>query len=194
MSLSHRYRNFGSSPPPNEKVLTDLEQIEERNLESFENGYKSGWDDAVAAQETTRANVTAEFGRNLQEISFSFHEARAALAKELRNVLEPVLTALLPKIAGEALAAHVLDQIDEISREAMERRVEIAVSPQRIMSMQTLFEDILKDPFEIVADDTLSADQVFIRIGTEEREIDFEPWLQAVRDALASHFDSISGS
>lgn len=192
MSLSHRYQNFGIPQPQGSSTgpLGD-DQIEEDKLQSFENGYKSGWDDAVSAQETTRSNVSAEFARNLQEASFSYHEARSALVKELRDVIEPVMTKILPEIAGETLAVHVLDQITQIARDKLDCPVEVAVSPTRLVTMQTVFEEVLKEPFEIVPDECLSADQVFLRIGREEREIDFAPWLQQVKDSVAAYFDSI---
>lgn len=192
MSLSHRYRNFGASQPHGGQAQPiEAEQIEEDKLQSFEEGYKSGWDDAVCAQETTRANVSAEFARNLQEASFSYHEARSALVQELRNVIEPLMENLLPAIASETLAAHILDQITQVSRDNLGRPIEVAVSPTRVTAMQTIFEDVIKEPFVIVADDCMAADQVFLRVGQEEREVDFAPWLQEVKDGLSAYFDSI---
>lgn len=193
MTLSHRYQNFGvkNAPQLGDETSIGAEKIEEDKLQSFENGYQSGWDDAVAAQGTTRENVTAEFARNLQEASFSFHEARTALLRELQSTVEPIINELLPGIAGETIALHILDQISKATKEALELPIEIVVSPSRVSTLQTLFEDVLKEPFEIIEDATLGEDQVFLRLGQKEKEIDFAPWLGQVKDALSTHFESI---
>ena len=192
MTLSHRYQNFGV--PVAQVGHTDTtatEKIEEDKLQSFENGYQSGWDDAVAAQSTTRDNITAEFAQNLQEISFGYFEARMALARELRSVIEPVLAKLLPSIARDTLHAHILEKIESEIKSSLDIPVEIAVSPSRVVTLQSLLEETLKAPYEIIPDNTLLEDQVFLRLGQCEYEIDFEPWLQQVNDAVTTYFSTI---
>lgn len=192
MTLSHRYQNFGMPLAQNGNAApTSVEKIEEDKLQSFEDGYQSGWDDAVAAQGTTRDNVTAEFARSLQEASFSYHEARSSIVREFRGIMEPLLDELLPRLSRETVAAHVLEQIESLSKEALDHSIEICTAPNRVVTMQSLFENAIKDPFIIKADDSLKDDQVFIRLGNQEREIDFEPWIQQVQGAVTAYFDSI---
>lgn len=192
MTLAHRYQKFGATEARSAPEETaGAEQLEEEKLQSFENGYQSGWDDAVAAQGTTRDNVTAEFARNLQEASFAYHEARTALARELRDLVEPLLGELLPLLARETLALHVLDIVSSAAKKAMDQPIEIVVAPNRVLTLEALFEASLTEPFEIRPDDTMDQDQVFLRLGSQEQEIDFQPWLEQVNASLASYLDTI---
>jgi flagellar assembly protein FliH len=191
MSLSHRYKNFSPQTPQDLHGATgSIEKVEEQKLQSFEDGYKSGWDDALAAQKTMRSDITAEFGRNLQEASFSYHEARTALARELRSVMEPILCDLLPKVAQETLAAHVIDEISALTQQTLDRQIEVAVHPGRLQSMESVCSDELSQPFTIVEDDTLLEDQVFLRVGASEREVNFEEWIQLTIDTVGRFFDA----
>lgn len=191
MGVSHLYQDFGRSKPKQayaNPVESELKQEEEK-LESFEDGYKSGWDDAISAQKDTNSAVSSEFAQNLQDASFSFHEARASLAKELREVVEPLLDALLPKIAKEALASHVMEQVASLSSDTLNRPIEIAVSPARMVTLQSLCEDTLTEPFVVIPDETLGEDQVFLRVGKQEREVELETWLQEVKTLVSTFFD-----
>ena len=192
MSVSHLYKDFGSVPfDQNSAANAAGEEVEEAKLQSFEDGYQSGWDDAVAAQESTKKTIGAAFAQNLQDVSFSFHEARGTLAKQLREVMEPMLDSLLPELARQSLAHHILEQTQNLSRESLDRPLEIAVSPMRATALQALCEADLKEPFVLVPDETLAEDQVFIRVGELEREIDFDGWFEEVRQAVSAFFDKV---
>ena len=116
MTLSHLYQNFGDQKPPQQTPTTESrDAVEDEKLQSFEDGYKAGWEDAVNAQSQARDHIDNEFAKNLQEISFSFHEARTALKKELGEMLEPVFLKLLPIISHETFIPKI---IENISRQA----------------------------------------------------------------------------
>jgi flagellar M-ring protein FliF len=63
-----------SDPAP---ALADAER-----LAAYEQGYRAGWDDAVRAEAADQARIGAELARNLQEMSFSFHEARSRSSRQ----------------------------------------------------------------------------------------------------------------
>ena len=191
MTISHRYQNFGSQNE-DQPISNDLEKLEDEKLQSFETGYQSGWDDAVAAQKSLRDNVTAEFAMNLQSISFSYHEARSALTSELRRAVEPLLLELLPTIARDTLFLHLMEKIGEFSEDTLQKSLLISVPENRFETMKSLFEDNLETPFELMVDDSLADDQVFIKLGTEEHEINFDPWLEDTKSAIGSLFESIA--
>ena len=193
MGVAHLYKDFGASRLP--RVFegdepSDLQQ-EEAKLASFEEGYKSGWDDAVVAQSESKSAVGAEFGRNLQAASFAYHEARAGLARELKQFFEPMFESLLPIIAKETLASHLTDQISELASQALDQPLEIAVSPGQMVVLQDLCEENLSQPFTIVPDETLANDQVFLRIGTQEREIEFETWIENIQGLVRAFFEQL---
>lgn len=193
MSVSHLYKDFAypkQNDAKNVAAESELQQ-EEAKLASFEDGYKSGWDDAISAQAETNTAIAKDFGRNLQEASFSFHEARSGLAREVREVLEPAIASLLPELAKETLPAHIGEQVSKLASEAMETTAEVAVSPKQLMQARKVCEERLSSPFEIVPDDNIQEDQVFIRVGTQEREIDVKSCIDEVQSILRAFFEKI---
>ena len=193
MGVSHLYKDFGTSQTQAARGQNSRSEVEQEDdmLQSFEDGYKSGWDDAVAAQSESKTAISAEFGRNLQEASFSYHEARTSLARELKKLFEPLVNSVLPSIAKEALSAHLLDKISELSSEALDQKVEISVSPSQAPALQELCENTLNSTFEIFPDETIEKDQIFFRIGEKEHQIELDTWIENVHGIVSDFFDQI---
>jgi hypothetical protein len=61
-------------------VVTQVDAVEEAKVASFEQGYKAGWDDAVAAQSEDQTRIRADLARNLQSLSFTYQEARSHMS------------------------------------------------------------------------------------------------------------------
>lgn len=196
MGVSHLYTNFGgASKSAQAQSLEDKElEREEVKLQSFENGYKSGWDDAIAAQNETHVSLGSDFAVSLQEASFVYHEVRATLAKELQETIEPLLTTLLPKIAAESLHSQLLEKVMEISKKVMERPIEISVPPNRMAIINQLFEDNISEPFQVVSDDTMKDDQVILKIGEIERELSVENWTEDALSLVRAFFEQAARS
>ncbi len=190
MTLSHLYQNFGDQPQSKTAVNgTSKEAIEDEKLQSFEDGYSAGWEDAVKAQSEARDHIEDGFAQKLQEISFGYHEARTALTKELGEVLEPLFAKLLPNIARDCLVPRVLETVQELSRQIVDRPIEIEVSPDRMVAMQSAFESHIVDPFVVTPDEALEKDQIFIRIGAIERSVDLEDWATELRSMISNHLN-----
>ena len=111
MSLSHRYRNFGGSKASAEPTSeASSETNEDQQLQAFEKGYQAGWDDAVKAQADSIAKVSAEFGQNLQDMSFTYHEALSKLTLSIQPVLAEIIDKLLPSLAQKTLGPQIVGQ------------------------------------------------------------------------------------
>ena len=72
-------------------------------LDAFEEGYRAGWDDAIKAQSDDRTRIS-EFAQNLQDLSFTYHEAYSHAINAMTPLLEDIVRSVLPKIAHEAWA------------------------------------------------------------------------------------------
>ena len=188
MTLSHLYQNFGDQKPPKQTPTSESrDAVEDEKLQSFEDGYKAGWEDAVNAQSQARDHIDNEFAKNLQEISLSFHEARTALKKELGEMLEPVFLKLLPIISHATFIPKIIENIQNLTNQIADRPIEVAVSPNRMVTMQSAFEDQIQEPFTVVPDEGLKKDQVFIRVGKIEHAIDLEIWNADICNMISSH-------
>ncbi|MFV0360116.1 MAG: flagellar biosynthesis protein, partial [Tropicimonas sp.] len=74
-------------------------RLEEERLVAFDSGYRAGWDDAAAAHADEQGRISAEFAGNLQELSFTYHEARNAVLGEMEGILKGIVDKVLPGTA-----------------------------------------------------------------------------------------------
>ncbi len=189
MSLSHRYRNFGGSKSePGAKEEMSSDGIEDQKLQSFEEGYQAGWDDAVKAQADEKMKISAEFGQNLQDMSFTYQEALSKLTLSIEPVMAQIVDKLLPALARQALGAHVIEQLCEMLKDCAGQPIEIVVAPASVETIKELGEKSLTDTFEVVEEASLGAGQAFVRVGATERSIDLDSVISGVSDALSAFF------
>ena len=93
MPLLDRYNDFGSFSDP--ILTTDAASSDEQEsvrLEAFEKGYQAGWDDSSIAHQTEREKVSSELAQNLQDMSFTYHEAYAKLSLAMKPLLTKCVT------------------------------------------------------------------------------------------------------
>lgn len=189
MSLSHRYRNFGGVKAQ-EATHEELsaEAHEDQQLQSFEKGYQAGWDDAVKAQADSIAKVSAEFGQNLQDMSFTYYEALSKLTASFEPVMLEIVEKLLPSLASEVLGPRIVEQVLGMIKDQPRQPIEIVVAPSHVETIQELVEGKLSEPFEVVSEQSLGEGQAFVRIGSVERNIDLDTVLAGIRQAMTAFF------
>jgi len=154
------------------------------NTGDFEDGYKAGWDDAVAADHNTRNRVSAELAQSLDDVQFSFHEARAHLLKEIGPILSLIAEKALPTLAHsefpKAIAAIVQQALDQ----ATEAALELAVHPVNLEAVQNVLPDDPTTPITAVADTLLAEGQAILRTAQGEKMIDIDEVLTGIQNAI----------
>lgn len=190
MSVSHRYRNFGGpKKTPTEKPdESTAEALEDEKLQAFEAGYQAGWDDAVKAQTSEREKLSAELAQNLQDMSFTYHEALTKLTVSFEPALKEIIEKLLPETVRSALSAHILEQISGALKTKPGGSVEIVVHSQNAEAVRKILEDCLKEPFKLVTEESLGEGQAFVRIGEDESQIDLDTLIADVSKAMTAFF------
>ncbi|TCM87073.1 flagellar biosynthesis protein [Rhodovulum steppense] len=153
-------------------------------LKAFEEGYKAGWDDAAAAEAESHARITADFAKTLQEMSFSYHEARAHMLAALGPLLSAMVERVLPQIAAAGFARTVVETAMQLAETQAERPVRIRVCPENRAALEGLIATDPGLPLAVVEDDTLGPGQALVSAGTVENEIDIDGMLSALRTAL----------
>lgn len=73
--------------------------MEETRQHAYEAGYKAGWEDASSAHAAGQAELRAEVARNLQAMSFTYHEARGQILRAIEPLLTDIAASLLPEVA-----------------------------------------------------------------------------------------------
>jgi flagellar assembly protein FliH len=189
MSMSQRYRDFGRSKPPAKDAEDQtLEALEDHKLQAFEAGYQAGWDDSAKAQADARDKIGAELGQNLQEMSFSYHEALSKLTVSMEPVMTQMIEKLLPELLRNALSAHILEQIRALITEHARHPIEIVVSEKNVDTVKAIAGRNLTEPFEVVGEPTLGEGQAFVRMGEAERQVDLDGVVSGISKAMVAFF------
>jgi len=170
-----------AAPPAREPALPDAQEI---RLNAYEEGYKAGWDDATAAENEARTRIGADFAKTLQELSFSYHEARSHVLGALGPLLSAIVEKVVPQVAESGFARTVLEVAMQMAEKAGDAPVEIRVCPENRPALAELTGTDPGLPLRIVEDDTLGPGQALLSGATGECEIDIDGMLDSIRAAL----------
>jgi flagellar assembly protein FliH len=166
---------FDTDPAPrpaSAMIMTQASALDEAKLAGYEQGYKAGWDDAAAAQSEDQTRIRADLARNLQQLSFTYQEARSHILKAVQPLLEEMVSRLLPETARETLAPLVLEQVMPMAEDLTDQPVTLVLNPSVRAAVETLIEQATGLPMLIEEEPTLPEGQVYIRLGGSEAQVD----------------------
>ncbi len=184
MTLAFLLEDFGRPKPAPEATSVASEEVEALKLEEFEKGYKAGWDDSLKAQSEDSARVSNELARNLEDLSFTYHEARSQLLTALDPLFAQLVDLVLPELARETLAARVVEELRKAADKAVTQQVEIAAAPAEVGVIEGLVTEDVTFPVVVREDESLREGQVVLRFESGERQIDMEDVLAGIRSAV----------
>lgn len=161
---------------------------EQARLTAFESGYKAGWDDSATHEANEQARIRADLARNLQVLSFTYHEARAAVLTSLAPLLHEIVARVLPELARETLAETVISRLLPLASSAANVPIELICSAddRDTLSEALAGQDLL--PVEITVDPLLIEGQVQLRFGSIEELIDIDGAIAAIANAVTAFF------
>lgn len=182
---------FDSEPKPGkaQTVVLDRVALEDEKLAAYETGYKAGWDDASAAMGEDQTRIRAELARNLQSLSFTYHEARNHVLKAVEPLLLQIVGQLLPEIARETLAPFVLETLMPLAEGLGDAPVKLVINPVARPAVQALLEQATGLPLTIEEEPTLGEGQVYIRLGAVETQVDLDKATADIASAVRGFFD-----
>ena len=172
------------APAPNPAAL------EAARVSGYEDGYKSGWDDAIRSAEGEAKTVGAELARNLRDLSFTYFEARDEVLTALEPFLQELLGTIFPELLPEAAAAALAKELAELATEGGKSGVRILVSPDDAEVVKGLLEPEADVSAEVLEEPAMLPGQA--RIASELREvaIDTGSVLERLRAALGAEIQA----
>lgn len=162
--------------------------------EIYEQGYRAGWDDAVSAEAETQTRIGADFARTLQDISFSYHEARGHVLAAIGPLLRLVVERLLPDLARGRFAETVIAAAEPMIGRAADRPVELLVAPANRAAIEALIESEAgaDSPIAVVEEPSLGPGQAYLRgagaAPEGETAIDVDASLAELQQAVEQFF------
>ncbi|MGC9418062.1 MAG: flagellar biosynthesis protein [Rhodovulum sp.] len=177
-------RQVAQTPAARPAEPVEPADTQDVRLSAFEDGYKAGWDDATAAETQGRERIAADFAKTLQEMAFSYHEARAHVLGALGPLLTAMVERVMPHLAAAGFARTVVETAMQIAETEADRPVRMRVCPENRAALEELVGAEPGMPIAIVEDDTLGPGQALVSAGEIEREIDIDGVLSAIETAL----------
>ena len=190
MNTATLYQDFSSDKVlENRTGSASAADVEEAKLQSFEDGYQAGWDDAAKAQASLDMSVSSALAANLQDASFEYHEVRNQLTKTVHEIMQGVVDAILPDVARQSLGAHIVQLVEAHTRDAVTRTIQLRVSE----TSRELVERVLPETpvaYEVTVDSCLAPDQAVLQLSETEHEIDLGRVVKDVNAAVADYFET----
>lgn len=163
---------------------------EVEKMASYEQGYQAGWDDAARAQAENQTRIEADFARNLQELSFTFHEARAHVIQAMEPLLSSLINVLLPRLVVESLGERILEELQPFLEQAADTPIELVTAPANRAIMESLMKSVETLPIRLTEEPSLAEGQVYVRMGKTERQIDLTGALDRLSQAMGALYDT----
>ncbi|WP_108483850.1 flagellar biosynthesis protein [Oceaniglobus ichthyenteri] len=159
---------------------------EEQALAAYDKGYAAGWEDASLAASQSQDKLQTAMANNIEDLGFTYHEARAHVMRSLTPLLNGMLTKLLPRMIRDSLGARIMEEIDSIAQGAADTPIELMVFPDDAPHLKPIVDKITSLPLSLVAESTVPQGQIFLRIGQVEREIDLEGAIASIGQAVSA--------
>lgn len=167
----------------------DSQEIEAIRLSSYEKGYSAGWDDALKEADGDKSRIEAEFARNLEDLGFTFHEAKSHVLHSLEPLLTALVESFLPDMLQETIGVIVNEEFLRLAEGAADAPIEIRVAKGNRQILDPLMGHASAVPIEICEDETLLNGQIFLRSSTAERNIDMSSALERIKSSVSAFYD-----
>ncbi len=172
------------SPEPPPPPAISAEEVEKIRLEGYEAGYQAGWDDATRAESEDQSRIGAEFARNLQDLGFTFHEARSHVMHALEPLLTGMVEKVLPSIVSETIGQTIVEELLPLASQAADTPIEVVVSPSSRPALEEMLADATSVPFLLHEEESLAEGQVFLRSGKTEKHLDLTGAVDRIGKAI----------
>lgn len=164
-------------------------KFDQARLASFEKGYQTGWDDAVAAQSAETARLRSDLGRNMQALSLTYQEACQNVLDALQPLLVDICAKVLPTMARQSLGAIVAEQLVPIAEGLSSAPITIVANPAALPQIEEILAREHSLPLIFTEDPGLGEGQVYLRFAETETRIDLDAVIAAITEALSIHFN-----
>lgn len=155
----------------------------------YEQGYRAGYEDAMHSALQEQSRIKTELAHNLQDIGFTFHEARTHVMRSLEPLLLEITGKFLPDLVRESLAHHVIEAALPIAREAVDAPIEVVTTPANRAALEPVLSSIAHMNFVVKEEPSLGEGQVYLQSGKSELSLDFSEAISNIRAALAALTD-----
>ena len=183
------FEDFGSLAAPDTPAETPADHRESERLRAYDEGYATGWAeaqaDARAAAEAAQAQGDALRAR-IEELGFTFQEARAHVMQAVTPMLRAILEHGLPQVLHATLGARLEHEFALMIESYGDEPMTLHVAATDRAQIAASLDSTMGLPLEVATDVSLESGQMVLAAGPFEHEIDIA--------AFSAHLAEILGS
>jgi flagellar biosynthesis/type III secretory pathway protein FliH len=183
--------DFDSSPQQVSEADAPARLTEADRLAAYDAGYKEGWDDANGAQTNERDRISVELARSLQDLSFTFYEARVQVTKSLEQLVSAMVAQVFPRLSTLALAEHILAVLTPLADETNTPTLSLLCASSDIETLTPLIGTKHGLPLILTPEPSLMSGQAKFVLGHETHEIDVTSLQNQIEKLVAETFATL---
>lgn len=181
--------SFEAPAERDDRLLLTPQDYAQACEDAFTRGLEAGRQEASALQASEAARTEAAIRQNLQDLSFTYHEARHSVLQALGPLISDFVETVLPHIARQGLGALVLDVLRDQAALATSGAVRVRAEERTLARLRDLLRDTAGLPLAFEQDPAAPPGTVTLKFPEAETRIDQSPPLAALQDAVASYFN-----
>lgn len=151
---------------------------------AWQEGYRAAQAEAAEAGTSVAAEREARALQALDDMSFGFAEAQAAVMQNLAPLFEALMADIVPALAKSTLVPHILDHLMSASEADVTKPLILSLAPDDADWIADVLKGNTKLPFRCQADPALAPGQVIIAGDTHETMLDLATLTAGMNDIL----------
>ncbi|MDC0116170.1 hypothetical protein OAH97_01675 [Octadecabacter sp.] len=149
----------------------------------FKLGFEAGQAEALESNAAALTHATEAISATLADMAFGYTEARVMLLNRVRPLLAQVADVVLPQIAQDSFAAHLVEVLFADFETATTEPIRITLNPIAIKHVSSALSEVAEN-FVFVADTALTDGQALLENAGTEIMIDLPALSLALHNAL----------
>jgi len=171
---------------PLQRLRSDI--LDRAKNDAYANGFKDGVNVTKEAVNAEQNRLLAAILESLSDVQIGRSEANASAVRNLRPVVEALVTHLAPDLAKRNFSDAVVDAVVRARSADADGEISLRVAPQQVTFVQS---QLAQHPLAvaIIADDTLSDLHAEIHWGDGCDAINLDAFLGELARVCAEFFD-----
>lgn len=189
MSISDLFPDFSEDTSAKlEPAAFSDTALDDLRLNSYEQGYSAGWEDSQKASEKLGIRATETLLRSLEDMSFTYHEVRTQMIRDMNPFLEALFQTVVPSLAQTGMAENIRQDLERAFEQGLASGATLYVAPGAVGLFETLMSETLPMPVNLEEDPCLRSSQVSLKIGQSEAVLDLDAVLKGIEREVDAHF------
>lgn len=184
MAQPLRLEVFETLQLPDGPTFMMPEDLEDIRLSAYERGYLAGWQDGSTQTEGEAKDRRSTLERQIETLSFTYHEARGHVLQSLRPLFAAMIEAILPVAARASVIPVAIEALMPLAQAAASAPIALRLPQGTREPFLAAIEGLVLPPIEITETPDLAQGQAEFAFGIAETRIDLTHAADLVAEAI----------